>query len=151
MNEELVVKILENQASILSMLTKLDNKIDSVKEELRTEFKSEISKLREELRKEFKSEISELREELRVEFKAETSSLRAEMYSIKEDLQAQIYSLEQSIKIPLTDITLIKYALEGVKIEIQKTREELHEEIQELEAITQEKLNYTFDKIKSLS
>ena len=125
MNEELILKILENQASILSMLTKLDNKIDTVKEELRAELKAEMTALH--------------------------NKLRSEMYSIRNEFQAQITSLEKTIKTPLSDITLMKYALEGVKIEIQKTREELHDEIQELAAVTQEKLNYTFDKIKSLS
>ena len=91
----------------------MDEKLQSTKEELRSEIQSVKSELRDELKSEIRSVKSELRSELKSEIQSVRSDLGAEIQSVRSDLGAEIQSVRGDLHLLDGRVRKIELTLEN--------------------------------------
>ncbi|MCI8591895.1 MAG: hypothetical protein HFI88_06015 [Lachnospiraceae bacterium] len=91
----------------------MDEKLQSTKEELRSEIQSVKSELRDELKSEIRSVKSELRSELKSEIQSVRSGLGAEIQSVRSDLGAEIQSVRGDLHLLDGRVRKIELTLEN--------------------------------------
>ena len=91
----------------------MDEKLQSTKEELRSEIQSVKSELRDELKSEIRSVKSELRSELKSEIQSVRSGLGAEIQSVRSGLGAEIQSVRGDLHLLDGRVRKIELTLEN--------------------------------------
>ncbi len=101
----------------------MDEKLQSTKEELRSEIQSVKSELRDELKSEIRSVKSELRSELKSEIQSVRSGLGAEIQSVRSDLGAEIQSVRSDLGAEIQSVRGDLHLLDGRVRKIELTLE----------------------------